>query len=349
MAAAADTVPPTFRHAYINAARNKIYIYSPDRESLNTGAVLSPEAFAVTGQNGTVAGTVIQASARNSSFSDPGSIAYPWVEVTVSGINESTLAEGRLTVSYEPGGTGLLQDAAGNPAEAFGLNVRSAVLAVENAYINPAAGKALIELNPGLKHFDGSGAKEDQFAYYAGGSGLPVDFNNLGTFFNTSMIEFELSFEPTAASGPFTWSFDGADSKDLANDPAASLSGQSFTAISGQPYGAVSAVYDANRREIILTFTASQLEQNITVGSCNFTLTVGGKPYTLRGFTRSSRIDENSLSFAIALDEILIPKVSAAQTLALSYRINIGNALSSHLHDLAGALVPAFGPIPAAK
>lgn len=291
-----DSVAPDFSKAYINAAKDKVFLYFD--EPLNPTSVPTASAFVLS--NGTVSAVTIQ---------NPQPARIGSVELTVNGITNSS----SLTVSYTPPTANALQDSATTPNLVAAFSTQPVSPAV------PKAGTIAVSNDGKYLHFELEPAP-----YYWGivdpfdiviqygldkGNATPISNSEYESTYSHrndgSRSDHSIELKNPPGLIPNTKFFIDFVSKngmkDHAGDDIAPITWEGLpraTTESGiQP---TTAVYNTTQKTLTLTWSDGHGLSG-SPSACLFTITAGGKNYQLRGhcslYNNSNSIQFNSDAF----------------------------------------------------
>jgi hypothetical protein len=343
-----DTEGPYTRDAFLNVAKNAIYIYfdetiaskglSASDFTLNDGTVLSAEIHNYAGV------------AVDSYWEGP---AMSYIKLVVSGI---TGAVEDIELSYI-GGTVTDTSPNRNEAEAFTLDkygwpVMSAATSIEDVYIGNDGHSLGLDVNGGphieefLSHNEWNdmgvlftftqddseiSVSKVEWIYRIGGITYMLKFDT--PLNNTLKVTYNMASEPNWAydtEGSITKEIDG-NMTDKAIVPAIS--------------------YDTDERQFKLVYDADlEVEGDIACLIDGFVVSIDGTEYRLRGFNAYRSWDDVNAVIIVLNDghddylSYIAGLLESAPDTALSYNLAHGTYIHEQLIDIGGALLPAFGP-----
>ena len=287
LAAEVDQIPPRAMSAYINEARDAIYIHYDD--DLDTGSVPSADAFTLSGLDGaalTGSVTLEQAEDVSSYYTDMW-----YFKLGVTGIDQDADLSG-LEISYTPPQDNPIQDNATvpNQAGAFTERVVSAqvTLPAENIYVS-ADGRYIYFVTANSEYFP-----KDVGGFnitLTNSDGETIEWKENGQSWRNDGGGLETWLERTGgaevgADGQVVVTLTPEDgtvnyAMDAITQP---IAGMGTTADSELKI--VSAVYDADAKQLAINLEGDL--GNSTVYACNFQLKdPDGNLYTLRGFLQN--------------------------------------------------------------
>jgi uncharacterized repeat protein (TIGR02543 family) len=323
---AADTTPPRFSNAYLNATNSKVYIFS-DSEPLNLSTAPDVNAFKLAKADNASNGTVTAVSLHNSNQN----VADSYIELDVTGIT----APEDLNVIYTAQ-KDRLEDAIGNDCKAFTLKVERAKIKIDSVAISPSAGTIKITLMPSTNSIVSS--LRDAGIFNVTNNGTALDVKYADTRYNIGHEDVYLKFTPNEAINNIavtytpnqdtkTWAFDAVEPITFTGTV------QYMPKISTDQ---IAAVYNGAQHEITVTFDNSLSLSATSFADCAFKLNVNGVEYQLRG--SDSHMDYKKLNILILELGKHIPTLTG----------NIQMSYESHdepLQDISGADMPVFGPV----
>jgi hypothetical protein len=337
--------------SFLNAAKNKIYLYFNEPIASNG---LAASDFALN------AGTVVSAGLENYEESE---LAESYVVLGVSGISDADAPTLRL--SYK-GGTIADNSVNKNKAEAFDSDdwfsqVRSAATSIESVYIGNDGRTLRVDVKGGPNHEELLLQHEWEdtksfFTFTPGGAAVTVSesiSNGAGQVGN-GMYAFRFD---TALDAGLQVTYDMGSIPNWAYDTEAATTEGVTGDMTGKATAPLTVSYSKGARAFTLTYAEDLLLDNggFTDG---FVATIGGKDYKLRDFNaflkrnnqRSNQIEislnvknrngvenDDYLKFVAGLIE------SAPGGITLSYSLAHGTS-QSQITDIGRALLPAFGP-----
>ena len=281
LAAELDTQPPKFSNtAFINQARNAVYLHTTDELDLNSKP--DKAAFALTGVEG-AAVTGVELVQANPTGQGVFSRAH-YVKLTVSGINTGTDISS-LKVSYTKPDTNPLRDKATTPnaTASFSCDVKPAVPSLSQDKLHVSADGRYIYFNTtNSLYFP---AKTDfTVTVNKGGQALSYEKNyswsNDGSSFDV-WLQAPSAVLTEGDSVTITVTPDSG-TVDYAMDPAQPFTCTGTASVSS--ISATGAAYSSTDKQLTVSFSGNAHTQGSAVFGCNFQLVSpdGTASYPLR-------------------------------------------------------------------
>jgi hypothetical protein len=282
-----DTTPPSYVNAFINAAKDKIYLHF--NEELDPASVPDASCFTLA-NSGTITVSNVSVVNTQDNARDKG-----YVILTLSGaISDIT----NLKVSYTQPGSSALQDKATTPNKVMSLVERVVNIATVTAgpFFVSSDGQYIIFNTTNAYYLFNSGSPSLTLKYGADSANASVipesnysmnySFSNNGT---EMTFNIKLNSPPTLVTGGKYYIDLGPNGcTDFAFDTGATITNAEGIPANEQALGdPTSVVYYTAANEITAIFDTSKLSNNwnTNIQGCFITLNVNGRSYLLRGLT----------------------------------------------------------------
>ncbi|MDR1590057.1 MAG: InlB B-repeat-containing protein [Oscillospiraceae bacterium] len=353
-----DEMPPRWMTPYLSANGGTIYAYFDEKLSAAGGNTPEPTDFTLGGNGAsgiTVTGVTIDNNPDEMSGSLPGCVT-----LTLNG-NITNLEN--LTLTYTPGNN-VIADINSNPVT---VAIENADIIAEppgaTAYINPTAGTMSIEFTPGLHYWFIS----ENIGTLSAAVSLKYnneDVSNLaystGWWLSGSWTEIFFTFEPLASgsysAGDFAFSiatglkFLNLQTIVVTNETARRVLPEVTTE-------GITAEYDEVNSRIVLTLPdgtdLTGRSDGASAAACSFTLKLGNTRLLYRQpATSDCPVTDNDNRVYLPLTERLNAAISeSGEALTLSYAPYAAHSMQmyTHLSDMTGAFIPAFGTVTVAR
>jgi hypothetical protein len=331
---------------FINAMRNKIYLYFEEKIVADG---LDKNDFTLSAGNVTAVEEVVNyADYYGENFEDSiGGSTQAYIALRVSGIDDDVRS---LTLSYVGDKiTDMSQNK--NKADVFDETVRYAATAVESMYIGNDGKTLRIIVSGGpnisefyLKHeweymktlfvFTQDGtlvtAKNMDWSWWLGGARCTFTFD--------TALSDRLSVTLNPDTLP-NWAYDMETAKQ--SNVSGNMSGKADT---------LNVSYSKNAKEFTITYKEGLVISDDGGLADGFVVTISGTEYKLRGYNtyESWKTDEKHVSHISLRNEndaylqYIVGLLNSTNDVTLSYSLTHGDTLYNQPSDIGGALLPAF-------
>ena len=341
-----DITPPFLEAAFLSQTQNQIYLYF--NETLSTAAQNKPAPgdFELIGAGGVTVTSVAIDNATNTS-----GIGLGRITLTLSGPTS-----GVTNLNYTSGTNKIADQNSNVVASTLSAAVKKEPPTV-TAFINPTAGTMMLRFEPGLHYWteyaNFTSLSSSLVTLKRGGSPIGgFAFSN--SMFSTDTSEAFYTFTPLPGGSYTTSDFtiDIASGFIFWNMQTIVVNAQNVGQIMPQiTTVGITAAYDSGSNRINVTLPAgTEMSRSGTVSvACNFILKVDGVRLLYRSSAQRDYMSGDNV-FYLPITGRIKDKIESGATITLEYQPD-GHRKQTHTHinDISGAYLPAFGPVAVSK
>ena len=332
---AVDTTGPQVQGAFINDARNEIYLYFEEKLDMDSKPL--KEHFTLKSGE-TPVGTIVDTAVHNY---DHQYAFYHYVKLTVSGIAEEHLAN--LTLTYNGDSIRDKSDAR-NPAQAFEIEVKSPRDQIARALISADRKSATITFDPGFNPLENSlpsVADKGRFAFEVGGQTYAP--SEVTYMYSPEFLTYYLTFASPLPEGATKVKINTTGIIGWAKDAYPNELVYENAQVIPSP-GNPTAEYSRSEGMLRIRFNEGYQFDKYTTNAAGFTLKVDGGLYKLRGSIVNPSHDQQNVITIYFFDvhtEYFRNVLESGSDISIKYEHAHGNN-RHQLSDAAGGLLPEF-------